>query len=393
MPLPNDIRFIIKRLASHGFRADVVGGCVRDFLLGKEPNDYDLTTDATPDEMRAVFSDSRTVDTGIKHGTLTVIIDKTPYEITTYRNDGEYTDNRHPDKVTFTRALSEDLSRRDFTVNAMCYNESDGFTDLFGGTCDLEKKTVRAVGEPKKRFTEDALRILRALRFASTLGFSIEDKTAAAIRETKHLLSKVSAERIFTEWNKLIAGVGAYSVISENRDVIEVFIPSLRGAVLPDEKSFTEASPEIRELSIFALTNPDTAGEDYLSAMRMLKSDNKRRDFGFSVLMALNEKTDTDTDLRLLLVKVGREVAEGVLNLKTALGRAEKKDVERLAELLNAGACYRLSDLKINGNDLSSLGIKGKDIGSTLNALLYGIAEGKIINEREELLSAVARMR
>ena len=177
MNLPKEAEYIISRLNSFGYRADVVGGCVRDSMLGKQPSDYDITTNASPKEMKAVFSDLKTVETGIKHGTLTVIINSKTYEVTTYRVDGEYRDNRHPVSVVFTDRLSEDLSRRDFTVNAMCYSHEHGYTDLYGGREDLENKLIRAVGDPVKRFNEDALRILRALRFASTLGFSIEPET------------------------------------------------------------------------------------------------------------------------------------------------------------------------------------------------------------------------
>ena len=227
MKIPHGAKFIITRLNSNGYRGDIVGGCVRDYLLGKEPNDFDITTDALPDEMRRIFSDLKTVDTGIKHGTLTVIVDSVQYEVTTYRIDGEYSDNRHPDKVSFTNKLSDDLSRRDFTVNAMCYNEHDGVTDMFGGKEDLSARIIRAVGDPVLRFHEDSLRILRALRFAATLNFEIEKNTADAIFKTSSLLKNVSRERVYTEWKKLICGVGASRIIREYGSVIEVVIPEL----------------------------------------------------------------------------------------------------------------------------------------------------------------------
>ena len=204
MYLPDGVKAIIDILGRHGHRADVVGGCVRDSLLGKEPYDYDVTTDATPDEMIDIFRDFRTVPTGIKHGTLTVLVDGTPYEITTYRRDGDYRDHRHPDSVTFTEKIADDLSRRDFTVNAMAYNPTDGLTDLFGGQADLKAHLIRAVGDPTRRFDEDALRILRAVRFSATLGFRIEEGTARAAHDGAHLLSFVSGERIYTEIKKLI---------------------------------------------------------------------------------------------------------------------------------------------------------------------------------------------
>ena len=391
MPLPENIDFIINRLRSHGFRADVVGGCVRDFLLGKEPSDYDLTTDATPEEMRFVFSDVRTLDTGIKHGTLTVLIGKCQYEITTYRFDGEYSDNRHPDKVTFTRRLEDDLARRDFTVNAMCYNGKDGFTDLFDGMGDLDRHIIRAVGEPKCRFTEDALRILRAMRFSATLDFKIEENTGMAIHETKSLLTNVSSERIFVEWNKLLSGPGAYRIIKEYEDVVGIFIPELEKITLPNEEKFTESEAQIRELSLFALTFATQAREKYITAMTRLKSDNKRKNFGQAVLEYFNEKTDTDTALKLLLIKAGAEYAEGILKLKILLGLSEEKEHKRLKELLKEGVCYRVSDLKINGNDLEEIGIRGREIGTALQKLLLLTAEGKVDNERGALLREIAK--
>ena len=172
MHLPKNVQYIISRLNECGFRADVVGGCVRDFLLGKAPVDYDVTTNAEPEEMKRVFRKEKTIETGIKHGTLTVLISGEPYEITTYRIDGEYSDNRRPDSVSFSRELTEDLARRDFTVNAICYNEKDGYTDKFSGIDDIKKRIIRAVGDPRKRFSEDALRIMRAVRFSSVLGFA-----------------------------------------------------------------------------------------------------------------------------------------------------------------------------------------------------------------------------
>ena len=392
MPLPKDIEYIISRLCSNGFRADVVGGCVRDFLLGKLPSDYDLTTSATPDEMRAVFSDVRTLDMGIKHGTLTLIVGKSQYEITTYRFDGEYTDNRHPDRVTFTRSLADDLARRDFTVNAMCYNGEDGYTDLFDGMGDLEKRIIRAVGDAEKRFTEDALRILRALRFSATLDFEIEQSTSLAIHKTAHLLKKVSKERIFTEWNKLLSGVGAYRIIKEYGDVIGIFIPELNNAVLPNERKFTLSTPEIRELSLFAGAFEKQAGDSYLSAMSRLKSDNKRKTLGFAALEYYSEKTDTDTDLKRLLIKVGKDESVAILKLKILLGLSEETELTRLLALLDGGVCYRIADLRINGNDLAEIGIRGKRTGEVLKRLLLLTADGSVENERKSLLKEVAKM-
>lgn len=390
MILSDKVEFLISRLNEGGHRADVVGGCVRDFLLGNVPGDYDMTTDATPEEMRAAFSDLRTVDTGIKHGTLTVILDSEPFEITTYRLDGEYSDNRHPDSVSFTRKLSEDLARRDFTVNAMCYNPYDGLTDLFGGIDDLKNKVLRAVGNPERRFCEDALRIMRALRFAATLNFTIEEKTSDAIFKTAHLLKNVSAERIYTEWKKLLSGVGAHRILTDYSSVIAEVIPELSGMKLASESAFSSADAKIRELSLFAMANTEDCEKKFLSAMEGLRSDNKRKKFGEAVLSNYKEKTDTDTALNLLLIKVGEECTRGIVDLKILLGLSDISESESLSRLLSSGVCYRISDMKINGNDVANLGIRGKDIGEVLEKLLLEIAEGKVKNDRAALLSAVA---
>ena len=202
--LPKNVENIIERLKEHGFEGFAVGGCVRDSLLNKTPTDWDITTDALPADMKKIFK--KTFDTGIAHGTVTVLMDGVGYELTTYRIDGNYSDGRHPDSVSFSKNLSEDLCRRDFTINAMAYSHNKGIVDLFGGRKDLQNGVIRAVGDAKKRFDEDALRMLRAVRFAAQLGFKIDDDTFAAIREKAKLLSKVSKERIFVELNKSLCG-------------------------------------------------------------------------------------------------------------------------------------------------------------------------------------------
>lgn len=391
MILPKNVLYIISKLNSEGYRADVVGGCVRDHILGKEPGDYDITTSATPDEMKSVFSDLRTVETGIKHGTLTVVIDSVPYEVTTYRLDGEYTDNRHPDKVSFTRHLADDLSRRDFTVNAMCYNPMDGFTDLFSGLSDIDLGVIRTVGDPLQRFSEDALRIMRALRFASTLGFKIDPDTSSAIFNLAHLLKNVSSERILVEWRKLLSGVSAYRIIKEYSSVIAEAIPSLKNAVLGDENAFLSADGALRELALFLNTFGDRAGDEYFSAMSALKSDNKTKDYGKAVLSGSFEKTESRTDINLLLVKYGADVARGITELKIMLGKATEKERELLSKMLSEKVCYRICDLALRGDDILSLGYRGKDVGRILAALLDRVARGKVKNEREALLSEVAK--
>ena len=388
MKIPKGAEFIISRLNAHGRRGDIVGGCVRDFLLGKEPADFDITTDALPEQMRSIFSDLRTADTGIKHGTLTVIVDSVPYEVTTYRIDGEYTDNRHPDKVSFTDKLYDDLSRRDFTVNAMCYNDNDGLTDIFGGEKDLSNGIIRAVGDPVSRFQEDSLRILRALRFASTLDFVIEEETEKAIFNTAHLLVNVSRERIYAEWKKLVSGVGATRIISEYGSVIATVIPELSSMCenpLPD--GFAEADGQIRELALFALASHEDAAQRFAFAMQSLRSDKKHRIFGASVLQNLDSFVENETDIRLLFVKIGVERALGVIKLKILLGKADESLLSLATQILASNPCCRISDMMINGNDLSDIGIRGREIGQMLDRLLIMIAEGRVENKKEELLA------
>ncbi|MBE6700177.1 MAG: HD domain-containing protein, partial [Ruminococcaceae bacterium] len=229
--LPMPVARALSILEACGYEAYVVGGCVRDSLLGRTPNDWDITTNATPTEMKACFSDFRVIETGIQHGTLTVIIDGMQLEITTYRNDGEYLDNRHPVQVTFSKHIEDDLSRRDFTVNAMAYHPTKGLVDLFGGREDLQNRVVRAVGDAKTRFEEDGLRILRAIRFASVLDFDIAKDTAKAVHSCRNLLSGIAAERIREEFCKLICGRGAVRILRDYIEVISVFMPELHRCV------------------------------------------------------------------------------------------------------------------------------------------------------------------
>lgn len=225
---PEQVKAALHRLHENGFAAYAVGGCVRDSLLGKTPLDWDITTDACPEETERVFADCRLIETGLQHGTVTVLSDGMPLEITTFRVDGDYLDARHPESVSFTRNLKADLLRRDFTINTLCWNEQDGVVDLCGGLADLQNGILRAVGDPDCRFSEDALRILRGIRFASVLGFTIEAETAESILRNRQLLSKVAAERIRVEFSKLLCGKNAAAVLDRYREVIAVFIPEVR---------------------------------------------------------------------------------------------------------------------------------------------------------------------
>ncbi len=389
MKLPEGALYIINRLVKLGHRADVVGGCVRDFLLGRPSDDYDICTSASPDEIKAAFSDIRTVDTGIKHGTVTVVKDGVPYEVTTYRIDGEYTDNRHPESVTFTTELSEDLARRDFTVNAMCYNPRDGFTDLFSGTDDLAASVIRAVGDPCRRFDEDALRILRALRFASVLDFALEEGTAAAVHAKAHLLAKVSRERVYAEWRKLLSGKGAYRILSEYPDVISVIIPELSDMKLPEREAFESADAASRQLSLYYL-GAELPSEYFHISMRSLKADNTTRIFGEQVLAEYGKfHISSIADALMLLRAHGEAVVRGIVRLGILLGDYDVGALRQIDAALESGIPYRVSELAVGGNDLMALGITGRNIGITLEGLLDSVIRGKCKNEKALLLSCV----
>ena len=393
--LCEDVLHIIEVLRRHGHRADAVGGCVRDFLMGKEPFDIDITTSAKPEEMKAIFAGEKTIETGIKHGTLTLLLHGVPYEITTYRVDGEYADHRHPTEVVFSETLAEDLARRDFTVNAMCYSPSEGLTDLYGGRRDLENKIIRAVGEAERRFTEDALRILRGLRFSATLGFAIEEETAAAMRKCAHLLSFVSAERVLVEWKKLLGGREARRVLSEYKEVLSVALPFL--ANVPTERlpDLENLSAEERMLLLFALmpSSEESLAARFEVAALALRSDRAFIRRGMAVLSHLFDADKKDEEsLCLLLHHLGEDGAKTVLSLRRALASAEEREaaVSRMADLdrlIEKNPCVSLASLAVGGKELASVGLRGVAIGEALAYLLAEVMGGRVENEAHALLS------
>ncbi|MBQ8720497.1 MAG: CCA tRNA nucleotidyltransferase [Clostridia bacterium] len=387
--LPEEIKAVMSRLNACGFCADLVGGAVRDFLLGKEPFDYDITTDATPDEMKRVFSGMRVVETGIKHGTLTVIVNSVPIEVTTYRIDGEYSDARHPEDVSFTKNLADDLSRRDFTVNAIAYSEERGITDLFGGMKDLEDGCIRAVGDAYLRFTEDALRIMRALRFSSTLGFKIEKSTADAIFEKAHLLKLVSVERIYAEWQKLVTGRGVFEVISRFYEPLSVVLPEISPSLSVKRwDAYFAADARLASLALFS----HLSGDEYSSLMYRMHSDAKSRTLGERVLSAYRTLEVTGyVAIKRIASSLGYEVAESALRLRYILGIDEEEPLLHLSRLKESGEAYEISQLKIGGEELMALGVRGQAIGEWLSRLLSSVIEGEISNERDALISFVAK--
>ena len=382
--IPNDVLFILDRLESHGFSADIVGGSVRDLLLGRSPDDYDITTSARPEEIKAAFTDLRTIDTGIKHGTVGILLGGKVYETTTYRVDGEYKDSRHPESVSFTRDIVEDLARRDFTINSMAYSPKNGLTDPFDGQNDLANGVIRAVGDPMLRFSEDALRILRGIRFAATFGFEIEPMTSAALREKAKLLSNVSAERIYVELRKTFDKPHSYGVVREYSGVILSVMAGLDSLVLPEKDAYDSADYLSRILSIFFLSseNPSHAFDSFATT---LKTDSHFRRLGSQVLMAVDKYDLTDSlGLTKCLCDNGEEATHALINLEKALGHNADSDL--LSTLLNSGVCYRISDLKVDGADMKNIGLTGPKIGEALYSLLTAVIDGRVENEREALI-------
>ncbi len=385
MKLTEDVRFILNRLESAGYRADVVGGPVRDHLLGKTPEDYDITTSAAPLETKRVFEDFRTVDTGIKHGTVSLILNGSPYEITTYRIDGEYKDSRHPESVSFTALIEEDLSRRDFTMNAIAYNERDGITDPFGGREDIEQGIIRTVGDPERRFCEDALRILRGIRFASRLGFRIDEATSRAMHKERELLRRVSSERIYTEWQKLLSGDHVLPVLADYSDIIEIFLPEIAGALPKSSDAFLKAEYMTRLTALFYISG--TTSEDFIKAMRRLRTDTNTAEMGSAALSSIGKySTGTSVGIGRLLRDKGEDAARLTVRTEVLLGMGSDSSLGLLEDYLEESP-YKLSHLRVGGNDLMLLGARGRRIGELLEELLSEVIDKKLENHREALLS------
>ena len=391
MQLPRDVLFIIDKLNESGYSAHVVGGSVRDSLISRELGDFDITTSATPEETKKVFSDYRTVDTGIKHGTVTLVLSGVPYEITTYRVDGDYKDNRHPDSVTFTANLCDDLARRDFTVNAMAYDPVGGVVDPFGGRDDAEGRIIRAVGDPYRRFDEDALRILRAVRFASVLDFEIEEKTAQAARELSQRLESISKERVYTELKKLISGIAAPKILLEYSDVLAYALDGIEVLGMPDKDRFSAADYLTRLAAIFNMNSSDAVGAAD-RALTSLKTDKFTRIHIISVLKAYKKASfSTVRAVLTLLAEYGKDATEGALKLGILEGKFGDSERKIFECALSGGTPYTVSGLAVRGGDLSSVGITGERIGEALNTLLYAVINGEVENEREALLKFVTK--
>lgn len=379
--LPSAVMTALKKLNMAGFEAYAVGGCVRDSLMGKMPCDWDITTSATPQETASVFADYRTIETGLRHGTLTVVLDDIPLEITTFRLEGAYSDGRHPDSVSFSQSLSDDLQRRDFTINAMAYHPDPGLIDLYDGRRDLSNAVIRCVGKPDKRFEEDALRIIRALRFAAVLDFSIEESTDAALRRHSPTLSKVSVERITTELSKLLCGKAAERIFNEHSAVIRQVIPELSEESHYRLLSFVESIPIARFAAL--LWDSNLSAERAESILRRLRLDNHTIRSVTHLITCQNMPYNDQRELLWLLNRLDTDLIWHFL----ALCEADKATHDRVERLLNDGCCYKLSMLAINGTDLKEIGIcSGPAVGETLHALLEAVINGNCPNTRQNLL-------
>lgn len=434
MFLPDYALKAVDILNKNGHPAYPVGGCVRDYLMGITPTDYDMTTDATPDEILNAFCGYTTFDAGLKHGTVSVVIDKNVIEITTHRTETSYSDNRHPDKVLFTRDLESDLRRRDFTMNAIAYDPVSGsFIDPFGGISDIDKKLIKCVGDAKERFHEDGLRILRGLRFSSVLGFDIDTSTANAVHSCKQLLENISAERIYTEFTKLICGKNARSVLSRYSDVVSVFIPEILPMVGFEQHNphhcydvyehtlatleAIEADPTLRwTMLLHDIGKPETFFMDergghfyghYKNSTviaekvltRLRASNQMIKDVTTLIYNHDSVIPETPKSVRRLLSRLGYDTVRNLFSVNRADARGQAKHqinqrlghidtLEAIADdIVRSGDCLDKKHMMINGNDLISIGIpKGTQIGIILDSLLNEITDETIPNTKEALL-------
>lgn len=431
--MPQAVKEIIATLQQNNYEAYAVGGCVRDSILGREPNDWDITTSASPEEVKALFR--RTIDTGIEHGTVTIMIDKVGYEVTTYRIDGKYEDGRHPTEVTFTRNLKEDLLRRDFTINAMAYNDTDGLVDIFGGLEDIERKVIRCVGDPRARFTEDALRLMRAVRFAAQLGYTIEEETREAMKEIAGNLKKISAERIQVELVKTLVSPNPFMM----KDAYEL---GLTKYFMPEFDLAMETEQHNRH-HMYTVGEHSLVATGHIRADKVLRLTMLMHDFGKPLCITTDEegidhyyghpakseemaeeilhrlKFDNDTIrkvcilirhhderivpglkyMRRAMARIGEEafpelfeVQEADISAQSSYKRdtklanleANRKDYE---EICAKSQCVSKATLAVTGKDLIACGMKpGKEIGAVLDAMLQDVIESPEHNEKEYLL-------
>ncbi|MCI9642852.1 MAG: CCA tRNA nucleotidyltransferase [Eubacterium sp.] len=440
MKISEDAEKLINILSDNGCKAYAVGGCVRDYLLGKPEKDIDITTSAKPETVEEILKQNniKVIETGLQHGTVTAVLNGENYEITTFRKDGEYKDNRRPESVSFVDDVKEDLSRRDFTINAIAYNHKEGIVDLFGGKKDIDNQVIRAVGNADLRFKEDALRIMRALRFSATLCFDIEESTKKAIFDNMYLLDNIAKERIFTELKKLLAGDNALQVLDAYKEVIGVVIPELKPAfdcvqnnpwhiynVYDHIIHAVDAAPkdEIIRLTMLlhdigkpSVKTTDEKGIDHFKfhapvgadiakkVLKRFKVSNEVYD-KVTTLIRYHQGVENVDDIRVKrwLAKIGADYTKALFKVRISdlyahnpgkIGYELKKLNELLIELdeiVAAGEAFKISDLAVNGNDLIALGYKGKEIGEKLNEILMLVVDDRLNNTKEDIVDYLNR--
>lgn len=429
--LPKNITLIIEKLREAGYEAFVVGGFVRDLIRDIEPHDADITTNALPQEVEAVFSDFKVIETGLKHGTVTVLYEGEPIEITTYRIEKGYSDMRHPDKIEFTTDITKDLSRRDFTMNSIAYSPYQGFVDPFGGKNDIEDGIIRCVGNSEERFREDALRILRALRFCSVTGYKIEENTEKALYSCKYLLPNLSKERIFAEISKMLCGKNIRYVLTKYIDIISIVLPEIKDMKGFEQHNFhhiydvlnhtavvVENAPNDVHMRFSALFHdcgkPDCfslvdgvghfyrhstiSAEKAKQALIRLKCDTATKEKVIKLVKI--HDTPIECDERIIkkrLRSLGEELFFDLIKLQRCDNLAQAPEffyrqkqfdeIEALTkEILKQNECFSLKHLAVNGNDLLALGLKGKKIGEVLDFLLDAVIEKRVDNDKLLLL-------
>lgn len=391
--LPDPVRTAIDLLEVSSHEAYAVGGSIRDAVLGKDPEDWDITTSALPEQTEAVFHSYRVIETGIKHGTVTVLIEDMPLEITTYRVDGDYSDFRHPNRVAFTRSLTEDLERRDFTMNALAYNPTRGFVDEFDGLKDIQNRVIRCVGDPNVRFEEDALRILRALRFSATLGFSIEPGTAQAVHSHKDLISHVSEERVEKELTRLLTGDHLDPVISGYWDVFRVLISELSEPALSVSLDHTSRNLTLRMALLLFAGGAARTADRADAILRRLRFPNRDRNDICRLIFHSRDPFGTDPGtIRRLIGELGADLVWSLLEFRQTLDgkRYDDAAVAIAGQLEDPDNCYTVKDLAVTGSDLITAGIpEGPRVGQELDRLLRAVQSEELENTPEALLAFV----
>ena len=378
--LPISVNKCLKTLEKAGVQAYLVGGCVRDMMMGQTPHDYDITVNTSPDTVKSLFR--RTFDTGLKHGTVTVLIDGEPIEITEMRTDGDYSDHRHPNSVTPTKNLSDDLARRDFTVNAMAMDRQGSVTDIFGGREDIERGIIRCVGDPNRRFDEDALRIMRAFRFCSQLGFALDDGTQKAALQNAPLLDNISAERIYAELKKTLCGNNPAALapliltnaLEKYGMLGDVDLSALNG-------SYNDIRVRLAALFIIC-------GSDVMRAMKALKSDKATAKTVFALTWLYRKNALCGINaigLKQLIFDNGLDFCELLIKLYDAFGNSDGMRTACMYNVVKTLPIF-IDDLAIKGRDLHNIGIRGEKVGKTLNMLLKKVWENPKLNKRNTLI-------